>query len=158
MRLLLVFDKNDMITETISPSNKAVAMSDRIRTSQVEDYLASDEGVRLWSDNAVAPPVLYNNGNCPNISSGEKVGNCMPDEYCRRSLGNDEHPPGTVVGAPPCVEGSTCQCEMHRWPIGLTSRDTAVVHIAPKSLLKASDAHKPVRHQPALQPQFYELF
>jgi len=142
MRLLLVFDKNDMETETIKPAAKAAAMSDRIRTSQVEDYLASDQGMRLWSHNTVKPPILYNNGNCPNADTDEKFGNCMPDEYCQRSLRNDDHPPGTVVGAPPCVEGSTCQCEIHRWPIGLTSRGTAVVHIAPVSLLKASDAHQ----------------
>ena len=44
------------------------------------------------------------------------------------------HPLGVVPNAPPCVSSSECECEAHRWPIGLIAKRTGCIHIAPMSL------------------------
>lgn len=136
LRLLLVFDENDLQTEDIQPVN---ITTNKLIISQLEDYIATDKGKKFLA-NLKGSPSLNNDGNCPD-SNGAKFGNCKPDAYCARVENGVNHPVGTVAGAPPCVIGSSCVCESHRWPVGLTARGTAVIHIAPISLIKSSRQH-----------------
>jgi hypothetical protein len=138
LRLMLIFDEIDLSEEILDqdlPPNRLI-------TSQVGDYLDTVRGANILSGLQLfngQPAALTNDGNCPN-EHGLIFANCKPDAYCARVVGGTQHPVGTVSGAPACVPESTCKCEIHRWPVGLTSRSMAVIHIAPISLNEGKQA------------------
>ena len=140
LRILLAYDQFDLQKTSLKPSSDVKL--DRLITSQIEDYQSVDNQYLLVLNTATEKngAVFYNDHNCASSNSGLAFSNCKPDEYCRRVLLGISHPKGTVAGAPQCVDDSDCRCEPHRWPIGLTSRDSSVVGIAPRSLDKSSQA------------------
>ena len=115
MRIIIVYDAFDLVSVDYRQSPDSFLITSHLYnfvygklhnyTSKVKDF------------------EVYNDGNCDDFK------NCMPDEYCARVLRNESHPTGVIPGLPSCVNGSTCRCEEHRWPVGLISRKVAVVHM-----------------------------
>jgi len=128
LRLALVIDDFDLIRTTYIPK-----ASPRLITSQIQDYIANERNMKLAKQ---VPNIKFiNHDNCQAEGSDVLFSNCKPDDYCARVLASQPHPTGVVEGSPPCVEGSTCECERHRWPVGLIGLNSACVHVAPKSLV-----------------------
>ena len=101
-------------------------------TSQLDDYIANAKNLALA--NLIPNLEFFNNNNCKAEGSDVAFSNCKPDAYCARVAAGTPHPVGTVPNLPPCVAASTCICEKHRWPVGLTATNAASTHIAPISL------------------------
>ena len=132
LRLALVLDKFDLTQITLHPKSTS-----RVITSQLKDYLYNDRNKALAD---MIPNLQFiNNKNCDSFT------NCKPDVYCDRILKNMPHPVGVVpnstVQTGLCNPTSTCICEPHRWPIGLTAKAAASLHIAPKSLVDSQTAY-----------------
>ena len=134
LRLALSYDQFDLQQTILLPS-----CGPRTITSQLKDYLTNPKNVALA--NQVPNLKFFNNNNCKAQGSDVIFSNCKPDAYCARALAGTTHPLGTVPDHPACVTDSTCECEMHRWPIGLTATNTAALHVAPKSLIVPQNAY-----------------
>jgi len=134
LRLALAIDQFDLVQTTMIPSAKP-----RSITTQLEDYLASDKNMAL-AHKMIPDLKFINDGNCKATGSPVDFSNCIPDEYCERVLRGETHPLGVIPDRPACVVDSTCECEPHRWPVGLTAKNTASLHVAPKSLLDQNKA------------------
>jgi hypothetical protein len=134
LRLALAIDQFDLVQTTMIPSAKP-----RSITTQLEDYLASDKNMAL-AHKMIPDLKFINDGNCKATGSSVDFSNCIPDEYCERVLRGETHPLGVIPDRPACVVDSTCECEPHRWPVGLTAKNTASLHVAPKSLLDQNKA------------------
>lgn len=128
LRLSLVIDAFDLKKTSYIPKE-----SPRIITSQIQDYMANERNMKLAK---LVPNIKFiNNDNCKAEGSDVLFSNCKPDEYCARVQASQPHPMGVVPNQPPCVDGSTCECEKHRWPVGLIGLNAACIHVAPKSLI-----------------------
>ena len=136
LRLALVVDQFDLQQTMLHPRGGA----SRVITSQLQDYVGNDNIKNMELAELVPNIKFINNKNCPD-STGADFGNCLPDEYCARVLRGEEHPVGVIPGRPACVTTSTCECEIHRWPVGLTAKRVACIHVAPKSLIVPQNAY-----------------
>ena len=134
IRVVLVMDLFDINTEILLQRKDGP----RVITTQLESYIGNDVGKALADQ--VDGLQFINQENCKGVDE-KSFSNCKPDEYCQRVQDGVSHPLGVVEGAPPCVSDSTCECEIHRWPVGLTAKNAAGVHVAPKSLIVPRQAY-----------------
>jgi len=135
LRLALVVDQFDLQQTTMTPKGG----ESRVITSQLNDYVENAQNMELAK---LVPNLKFiNNQNCPGSSGGAAFSNCKPDEYCARVLRGEAHPVGVISGRPACVASSVCECEAHRWPIGLSARRVASMHVSPKSLIVPQNAY-----------------
>ena len=141
LRLALVVDQFDLQQTMMHPRGGGSSNSSRVITSQLKDYVGNDNIKNMELAELVPNIKFINNDNCPDSTSGAAFGNCQPDEYCARVLRGEEHPVGVIPGRPVCVDTSTCECEIHRWPVGLTAKRVACMHVAPKSLIVPQNAY-----------------
>lgn len=133
LRLALVMDKSDLKTTALLPKEDEDGAPPYLITTQIEDYQDDPGNAALAA--RIDGLRFLNSGNCNAPGSNEAFTNCMPDAYCARARAGKPHPAGTVEGAPECVEASMCECEPHRWSIGLTGLNAVSVHISGKSLI-----------------------